>query len=768
MRRRLAVLAIGIVLLVWGVLAFRVLSVEAYPDLANTIVQVITQWPGHSAEEIEQQITIRIEEGLTDVPNLYTRRSTSLSGLSVIELGFDNTADHLVARQQILVRLADLNLPPNIHPRLGPDSSPLGQIYCYTLTSSNSQYDVMELKALQEQYLVHQLKSVPNVVDVSTFGGTTREYEVRVDPVKLLSHGLTVALVEQALTSNNISGAGSFIERGEQSYNVHAIAHFASANDIGSTVLKSQSAGSVRVRDVATVVEVPKPRIGQVGKAIRRTDGKVVDENDLIEGIVLLRKDADPDKTIAAVEKKVGELNLNSMPPGVRIVPHMDRADLVESSRQNALRYMTIATVAVLLVVAAVMLFLRHAWLGAGLLFGCCAGALYLLFSGTMGFESLLRADEGTILARETLPPSIGLKKSAGLVQQARSIFASYPEVTEVVSHIGRPDDGTNPSGFFNAEYFINLKPHDEWRPQFRNEEQLISAMRADVRERTFGAVWNFSQPVQTKMEEAITGVKSSLAVKLFGDDLRVLEQKGNEIVRILSKIPEIEDLGLIRVGGQPGVQVVVDQSKTDRFGINLREVQDVIEAALGGKAVGQIVNEDRRFDVIVRFQEPYQQTVQNIAEVPLLAPSGQQVVLSELSNLKVEDGASAIYREDGSRYVAITYGVRGHDRGRIIRQAVKAVAGQVNLPPGYRLGWTGEYPGEKRWQAALAFIFPIVILIILLYPQLARAWRRPAETAGGLLEYVHDLQSKSLISGSTRPDDGTSRLSDYRRGTRC
>ena len=865
--RKFLVLAIGATVLVWGRLSLHRLSFDAYADITDTHVQVITQWPGHSPEEIEQQITIPIESGVNGVAHLNDFRSTSVFGLSVVDLVFDDVIDNLVARQQVSARLVDLDLPPDTHPRLGPDYSPIGQIYFYTLTSSNSQYDVAELKALQEQYLVHQLKSVPNVADVTTFGGTTRAYEVQVDPGKLLSCGLSLSQVEQALRSNNVSGAGSFIERGEQSYNVRAIGHFENANDIGAIVLKSQSAPLIRVRDVAAVKEAPKIRLGQAGKAIRRTDGQIVDEDDVVEGIVLLRKGADLESTISAVEQKVGELNLNAMPPGVRIVPYMNRGDLVQSARKTALDN---ATIAILLVIGILLLFLRnirgvfvvllaipfsvsftlislnlwhiparlfsfealdfgmlvagavvmvenilqhissraesgppiaerikiaahqvrrpvfyatailiavhvpilvlerlegklfrpmawtvivallgalffslmwapvlacllfrqevkerrnhwpvsfiaHSWLTACVLAGCFAGALFLVFTGAIGSEFLFHIDEGRIWAQETLPASIGPTKAAGLMQQARTILASYPEVAEVVSQTGRPDDGTNATGFFTAEYIVNLKPHDQWRSQFRTRDQLIAALQADLRQQMFGTTWNFSQPIQARVEEMITGVKSPFAVKLFGSDLRVLQQKSDEVVRVLGKVPGIEDVGLLRVGGQPNVNVVVDRMKTDRFGINPSDVQDAIEAAMGGNSVAQVLKGDRHFDIVVRYREPYRQTAQDIPRVVLLAPSGAQVALSDLSSVKLEDGVSAIFREVGSRYLAIQYSVGGRDAISTVDQAMKAVAQQVNLPEGYRLDWTGEYQNQKRAQARLIIIASITILVILL-----------------------------------------------------
>jgi len=874
---KLLVLGLGIMLLVWGVISFHNLPVEAYPDVANTYVQVITQWPGRAAEEIEQQITIPVEAGVNGVGHLTNLRSVSLFGLSVVTLIFDDDADNFTARQQVLEKLTGINLPANVNPQLGPDYSPVGQIYFYTLQSTNPQIDLMELKAIQDWYLERQFKSVPNVVDVTSFGGQTREYQVQVDPNKLVSYGLSIAQVEQALAANNINAGGSFIERGDQAYNIRTIGLFKTADDAGATVLKSQNGTPIRVRDVAVVTQAPKIRLGKLGKASRRPDGRVIDDDDVVEGIVLLRKGAEFDSTIAAIEQKVTEFNDHLLPPGVKIVSHLNRGDLVHFTTDTVLHNLTegiLLVVAILflflgnvrsalivaltipfsLLFASILLDLRHipanllslgaldfgmvvdgavvmvenilrhagrresdlsitdkikiaahqvqrpvfyavaiiitaympiftlqrvegklfkpmAWtvvfalLGA-LLFSlvlapvlssflfrrgarewhnpvltflmllyrrqlqwcfrhslltvvvslaCLAGAMYLAFGGAIGSEFLPHLDEGAIWVRGTLSQSVGPTEAYRLVRQARLIFSSYPEVTQVISQVGRPDDGTDATGFFNTEYFVDLKPRDQWRSQFRTKEQLIAAMSADLQEQTLGIIWNFSQPIQDNMEEAVSGVKGQLAVKLFGTDLRLLEQKGDQIVSVMRKIPGIQDLGLFRVVGQPNVNIVIDRMKTDRFGINVSDVQDATETAVGGKAVTQVLDGDRRFDVVVRYQEPYRSTVQNIANVQVVAPAGERVMLSQLGALRVEDGASMIYRESGSRYIAIKYSIRGRDLGSTVEQAMNAVGAQVVLPPGYHLDWAGEYESQKRAQARLAVIVPITILVIFL-----------------------------------------------------
>ncbi|HZS51857.1 MAG TPA: CusA/CzcA family heavy metal efflux RND transporter [Bryobacterales bacterium] len=876
LREKLLVLAVGGMLLIWGVISFHTLPIEAYPDVANTWVQVITQWPGHAAEEVEQQVTIPIETHTNGVLHLASMRSVSLFGLSVVTLVFDDEADNLLSRQQVLERLSQVNLPQNLTPQLGPDYSPVGQIYFYTLTSTNPRYDLMELKSLQDWVLEKEFKSVPNVVDVSGFGGMVREYQVQVDPNKLISYGLSITQVEQALAANNTNAGGSFIEHGQQAYNIRAIGLMTCTDDIGATLLKSQNGTPVRVRDVAVVTQGPKIRLGQIGKAIHRQDGRVIDNDDVVEGIVLLRKGAEFDSTIEAIHEKVKDLNEHVLPPGVKIVPHLDRGNLVHYTTQTVLHNLTEG---ILLVVAILFLFLgnirsalivtltipfsllfasillqlchipanllslgaldfgmvvdgsvvmvenilrhvnrspselsfrdriaiaahevqrpvfyarliiitaylpiftlqrvegrlfrpmawtvafallgalifalllapvlasylfregmrewrnpvlawltrayrrrldwciHHRWITTGAAVAGLAAVLLLAYSGAVGSEFLPHLDEGAIWARGTLPSSTGPTEGERVVRQARLIFAKFPEVTQVVSQLGRPDDGTDSTGFFNTEYFVDLKPHEQWRKQFRSKEELIGAMDREL-EKIPGVLWNFSQPIADNMEEAMSGVKGQLAVKLYGSDLKQLEQKADEIVSVMKNIPGVADLGVFRVVGQPNVNLVVDRAKADRFGINVADIQDAVETAVGGKAVSQILQGERRYDLVVRYQEPYRRTVEDIAGIRIVAPSGERVSLGQLCDIKIEDGASMIYREANSRYIAIKYSVRGRDLGGTVEAAMRAVAQKVKLPEGYRLNWAGEYESQKRANRRLAIIVPITLLAIFL-----------------------------------------------------
>jgi len=351
--------------------------------------------------------------------------------------------------------------------------------------------------------------------------------------------------------------------------------------------------------------------------------------------------------------------------------------------------------------------------LGAGV--AILVATIALAFSGAIGSEFLPHLDEGAIWARGTLPPSTGPSEGIRIMDQARVSFARFPEVTQVVSQVGRSDDGTDPTGFFNTEYFIDLKPRREWRSQFHGKKELLIDALDKEAEKIPGVIWGFSQPISDNVEEAVSGVKGELAVKIIGPNLAQLEAKADEIMAVMSTVRGIQDLGVFRVLGQPNVNLTVDRAKADRYGINVADVQDVIETAVGGKAVSQILKAEQRFDLVVRYLEPYRRTVQDIADIRILAPSGARISLGQLCNIQVQDGASMIYREANSRYIAIKYSVRGRDQGSAVEEAIRKVNNQVKLPAGFTLDWTGEYESQKRANRRLAVIIPLTILVIAL-----------------------------------------------------
>jgi cobalt-zinc-cadmium resistance protein CzcA len=877
LNNRFLVVVIAILLLGWGIISFRALPIEAYPDVANNYVQVITQWPGRAAEEVEQQVTIPIETVVNGLPHLQHLRSVSIFGLSSLMLIFDDESENDWNRQKVLERLAQVTLPVGLQPQIGTDWSPVGQIFFYTLKSTNPRYGVMDLKSLEDWVLEKQFKSVPNVVDVSSLGGETREYQVRVDPDKLISYGLSIGQVEQQLTNNNVNAGGSFIEQGLQQVNVRAIGLVKTVRDIEETVLKAQNGTALRVKDIATVTQGPKIRLGRNGKAIHRADGHILDNDDVVEGIVLLRKGANADSALDGIHEKMKELNEHLLPPGVKVVPFLDRSVLVHYTTHTVLHNLTegIILVAIILFVflgnvrgalvvaltipfsllfASICLDLRHipanllslgaldfgmvvdgavvmvenivrhmgrqdsskpaivrireaahevqrpvfyaigiiitaylpiftlesvegrlfkpmAWTVAFALLGALifsivmapvlssflfregmkewrnplmtlltagyksavrwavrsrwfvlAGALaslvaagYLMTSGLIGSEFLPHLDEGAIWVRGTLAPSTGPTEGIRLANQARVLLASFPEVTVATSQVGRPDDGTDTTGFFNTEYFVDLKQKEQWRPTFhQNKEELIAAMNLQL-EKIPGVIWNFSQPIADNMEEAVSGVKGELAIKVYGGDLKLLEEKGDQIIGVMRRIPGIQDLGLFRVIGQPNLNFVVDRQNAARYQINVADVQDAIQTAVGGGAVSQVLQGEERYDLVVRYSAEYRDTREAIEKIRLLSPSGERVSLAQLCTVQTMDGASQISREGNTRYVAIKYSVRGRDLGSTVEEAIRKVGQQVKLPSGYSIDWAGEYASQKRSQQRLMVVLPITILVIFI-----------------------------------------------------
>jgi len=875
LRNRLAVLAMATLLFIWGAISFHELPVEAYPDVANNYVDIITQWPGISAEQIEQQVTIPLEIVMNGIPGVVHLRSFSLFGLSDVKLTFDDGTDNAWNRERVLERLSQVTLPNGVTPQMGTDWSPVGQIYFFTLHSTNPAYDVMELKSIEDWTVEKQLKSVPNVVDVASFGGPTREYQVRIDPEKLIDYGLSLGQVEQQLTNNNVNGGGSFIEAGLQEINVRAVGLVRNVRDIATTVIATKNGTPIRVRDIAMVAQGPKVRLGQFGRAKHLPNGTIVDNDDVVSGIVLLRKGADSDSTLAALHDKVNELNHGILPPGVKIVPFLDRSDLVHLTTHTVLHNLTEGIILVSLILliflgniraalivtltipfallfASICLDLSHvpanllslgaldfgmivegavvmienivrllshpgirpdetvaekirraahevqrpvfysiaiiitaylpiftlqrvegrlfkpmAWtvafalLGA-LLFSMLVGPVIaavvfpkgtrewrnllmqfltrvynraleaairwrwvtaavavamlagtVLLARTIGSEFLPHLDEGAIWVRGTLAPSTGPTEGIRVANEARVLLCSFPEVTQTTSQVGRPDDGTDTTGFFNTEYFVDLKPKEQWRPGFhQNKDELIAAMDREL-EKIPGVQWAFSQPIADNVEEAVSGVKGELAVKIYGEDLRLLESKAQEIVNIMRGIRGVQDLGLLQILGQPNLNLLVDRQKAARYQINAADVQDAVQTAVGGTAFTQVLQDEQRYDLVLRYLPKYRDTKEAIEKIRLLAPTGERVSLAQLCDIGVQDGASEIYREGSRRYVAIKYGVRGRDLGSTVEEAIKKVNEQVKLPTGYTIDWAGEYASQQRAQRRLAIIIPLTLLLI-------------------------------------------------------
>jgi cobalt-zinc-cadmium resistance protein CzcA len=892
---RYVVLAVGVLLLGWGAVSFHNMPVEAYPDIADNYVNIISQWPGHSAEEMEQQVSVPVEIQVFGIPHLTTVRSESIFGLSLITLIFDDSSVNDWNRQKVLERLTQVSVPAGVLPQIGTDWSMTGQIYWYTIRSTNPSYDLMNLRSIEDWTLYKEFRKVPNVVDVSDFGGTAREYQVRVDPNKLITYGLSISQVENQLSINNVNAGGSFVEEGSQQLNVRALGLFRNVQDIENTVLTTSNGAPVRVKDIAVVEWGPRIRLGHMARADHRPDGVIVDEPDVIQGGVLMRKGAEEGPTLEGIHKKVDELNNQLLPEGVKVVTMLDRSDLIHFTLhtvlhnlgegmilvtiilllflgnvraalivaitipfsllfasiflnlshipanlislgaldfgmvvdgavvmvENIVRHLSrefgshtqfgtqvgeqksgvtlpksVATVireachevqrpvffAIAIIITAYMpiftlqrvegrLFRPMAWTVAFALLGAMtfsiliapvlcslvlrgqvtewrnpvmvfltkryrngvrwavehraivvtgalvslALAIFLAFSGVIGSEFLPHLDEGAIWARGAMANSVGETEGTRFTQQSRYIFASFPEVTKVVSQAGAPDDGTDTGGFGNTEYFVDLKPKEQWRPIFhQSKEELIAAMDREL-EKHPGAFWNFSQPIEDNVDETMTGTKGGLAAKLYGPDLDVLEAKGEQIKEVMANIDGVKDLGIQRDTGQPNIDLTVDRKAAARFGINVADIQDAIQTAVGGNAVSQVLQGEAVYNVVVRYQKPYRDTKEAIQEIRLLSPSGERVSLAQVTKVQVRDDAYDIYREDGSRYVAIRFEVRGRDLGTTVRESIDKIAKNVQLPRGYHLEWTGEYDSEKRAEARLALIVPLTVFLIFI-----------------------------------------------------
>ena len=885
LKSRWLVLGGVVVLTAWGVVSFRNLPVEAYPDVANNYVQIITQWPGRSAEEIERQVTVPVEIQMAGIPHLTHLRSTTLAGLSSLMLIFDDDSTSDVNREHVLERLSQVNLPAGLTPQMGSDWSPVGQIYWYTLESTNPAYDVMEKKSLEDWTLEKDFKSVKGVVDVSSFGGPTKEYQVHLDPNRLTSYGLSIGQIEQQLANNNSNGGGSFIEEGSQQINVQALGLFTSVQDIADTAVKSSNGAAIKIGDLGTVLQGPKIRLGQIGRAWHQTEnGKdtIVDNPDTVEGIVLLQKGDPADPVLQGIHDEVKRLNGDKdhpgiLPRGVKIVPFLDRSDLVkftvETVEHNLTEGMILVSIilflflgnvrgaiVVALTIPFALLFasicldlsqipanllslgaldfgmvvdgsvvmieniVRHlahtddtrtpiqkirdaahevqrpvffargiiiasylpiftlqavegrlfkpmAWtvtfaligalifamliapVAASMLFSKGAKewqnpimewltvryrravrsaivhrnwtlgistvlfliAVYLTVGGPIGSEFLPHLDEGSIWVRGTLPPSEGPTASIDFTNKARLVMASFPEVTQVVSQTGRPDDGTDTAGFFNTEYFVDLKRKEQWRPVFhQDKEKLIAALDTEL-SRFPGVLWNYSQPISDNMEEAVSGVKGELAVKLYGDDLRMLEHTAELIQAQMANVPGVGDLGIFRIVGQPNLNFRVNRAAAARWGINVSDIQDAIQTAVGSNAVTQVQQGEARYDVTLRYEKQYRDTREAIESIRLLAPSGERVSLGQLTTATTDDGAEQINREAGQRYVAIKYSVRGRDLGSTVEESIARVERNVKLPQGYHLEWAGEYESQKRADKRMAIVVPITVLAIFL-----------------------------------------------------
>jgi cobalt-zinc-cadmium resistance protein CzcA len=864
LRQPFLIAMLTVMLAIGGIWSLSRLAVDAYPDLSPPRVEVITQWPGHAAEEVERQITVPIENGMNGIPDTAVSRSISLYGLSDVTLTFNDGANRLQARQEAFNRLGDLGLPAGVTPSVSPLTSPSGLIYRYVLQSPDR--SPMELKTFEDWVVEPQFRAVQGVGDDSGFGGGTMQYQVLFDPAKLAGVGLTIKQAEASLAANNSNAGGGFYSQGGQFYYVRGLGQIRTTGDIDKVVLAVHDGVPVLVKDVARTTIGIAPRLGEFGYQA---------QDDAVEGVILLRTGEKTQDVLKRVEAKTAELNAHVLPKDVKIVPFYDRTDLIKLTtgtvEANLLRGMVLVIVVLIfflydvragLIVAAtiplallfaftclhiqgasanllsigaidfgilvdgavVMVenifrqlalprdgpldvrevirdaasevdrplvfavlvivvgflpiyalqgpsgvlfrpmadtmifalvgatvltltllpvlcawFMRHgvrerrnpvfermrdlyakgldACLDRPRLVVAASAALFaagLLLVLAVGGEFMPKLDEGALWVRATMPSTISFEQSAKIAPQIRRILNAFPEVTVVGSELGRPDDGTDPTGFFNAEFYVGLKPYGEWRGPYRSKAQLIAAI--DKKLQAFpGIVFNYTQPAEDAVDEAETGLKSALAVKVFGPDLVTLESKGKAIEQVLQHVRGVHDVTLVHELGQPSLSIRIDRDKIARYGLNVDDINGLIQAAIGGDVATQVVQGEKQFDLVVRLDKPYRDTPDAIGNILVATPGGQQLPLKTFADIQVTNGASFIYRENNSRYIGVQFSVEGRDLASAVQDAISQVNAKVPLAQGYRADWGGDYKEYTASRDQLKLIAPLTLFLIFL-----------------------------------------------------
>ena len=862
--QRFIVVLMTLLLIGAGWWALEHLPMDAYPDLSPPIVEIVTQWPGHTAEEVERLITVPVEIGMNGIPKTATARSISLYGLSDVTITFHDGTDNHFARQEVFNRMGAISLPSGVTPAVSPLSAPSGLIYRYVLQSPDR--SPMELKTLEAWTIEPQYKSVPGVADDSGFGGGTMQYQVLLDQTRIAAVGLSAMQVKAALAANNSNAGGGFYSQGGQFYYVRGIGRLRTLQDIDNVVLAVHNGTPVLLKDVGRVVIGIAPRLGEFGYE---------KQDDAVEGVILMRTGEKTQDVLKRVEAKTRELNSGILPGDVKIHPFYDLSDLIAETTQiverNLLQGMLLVVVVLvfflydfragLIVAITIPLALLFAFFcldlqgaSANLLsigavdFGILVdGAIFMvenifrqialhqerplnvreiikdaaaevdrpLFyavavivasflpiyvlsgpSGTLfkpmadtmifalvgslivtltllpvlcawfmrkgvrerrnaafeaiksvyikgldfclarprgttlasaillagslllvpriGAEFMPKLDEGALWVRATMPYTISFDESAKIAPRIRAVLRSFPQVTTVASELGRPDDGTDSTGFFNVEFFVGLKPYSQWTGPYRSKAALIEAI--DQKLRAFpGITFNYTQPAEDAVDEAETGLKSALAVKVFGADLNTLQQKGKAIKQALEKVRGIRDVTLVQELGQPSLTIKIDRAAIARYGLNVDDINGLITTAIGGDVATQVVQGEKQFDLVVRLDRQYRNNPEEIGNILMATPAGQQIPLKEFADIQVTNGASFIYRENNSRYIGVQFSVQGRDLAGAVGDAIQQVNAKVALPQGYRLDWGGEYTEYTASRGQLGVILPLTLLMIFL-----------------------------------------------------
>ncbi len=864
--QRFIVLVLMLGLSIWGVVSFSKLPIDAYPDLAPPRVQIVSQWPGHAAEEVERLITIPLEVEMNGIPKLDALRSISLYGLSSITMNFAYDTDPYFARAQAFERIPNATVPQGVSPGMSPLFSPSGLIYRYVLQSPDR--PAQDLKILNDWVLSRKYRSIQGVADLSGLGGTTMQYQVLLDPSRLFSYGVTVQQINDQLAANNANAGGGFYSQGGQFYYVRGLGLVRSLDDIGNIVVATRNGIPVYIKDVAKVEIGHAPRLGQFG---------YMRQPDAVEGVVLMRTGEQAQNVLKDVQAMTDTLNRTALPPDVKIVPYYDRTDLVHETTRTVERNLVRGMVLVLVVLGLLLFSVRTALIVAvtipfALLFSfiCLdwanipanllsigaidfgmivdgavvmvenifrelaarrgtsydvteviraaardverpifyaiaviiagylpiyvltgpSGRLFRPMADTMSFalagallctlmllpvlcayflrknikepevplyQSVERAydrllgvclrqrwltvgvclalflasltllpfigaefmphlDEGSLWVRATMPYTISFEEASKLGPQVREALLGFPQVTTVANELGRDDEGTDPIGFFNDEYFVGLKPYDDpaWRGDIRTKEQLVAAIQKKL-DAFPGIIFNFTQPAEDAVDEASTGLKSSLAVKIFGPELETLEGKAEAVRKTLATVPGISGITLVRELGQPSLIIEPDRARIAQYGLNVSDVNTLIETAIGGTAATQVIQGEREFDLVVRLQEPFRENMDAIKNLLIATPDGQHLPLSQFASIRVDQGASFIYREGNSRFIGIQFSVEDRDLASAVQDAREKVAAAVSLPLGYTYDWGGEYKDYLAARSQMVVIIPLTIILILL-----------------------------------------------------
>ncbi|WP_240001796.1 efflux RND transporter permease subunit [Parvibium lacunae] len=888
-QQRAFILLLTGLLAVFGFRSFSAIPIEAFPDVQDVQVQIVTQYQGQAPEEVERAISLPIEREMSGVPRMTQMRSISITGLSIVTLTFaDGTDDHF-ARAKVLEKLQQVSLPPDAQPVLAPLTTAVGEIYRYILEIPESM-SLREARAIHDWVIRPELRFVPGVADIVSYGATIKQYQVRINPSLLKKFGVTINDVAQALEAGSSNVGGGTIRTGEEAYVLRSVGIFRSLDDIGDVIVADRQGKTITVRDIAIVQIGDRPRTGVV--SFTNTEES---KNSVVQGIVQMTKGQNPAVVIAALKEKIELLNINGrLPKEIRIRPIYDRTKLIDNTlhtvghnllvgaalvvgillvflrnwraalivaaviplsllfafiamdlkglsanlislgavdfgiiidsavvmvealmvklamehqnlamnirtpeRALGWRLSTLRTVAAdmakpilfskiiiilaflpiftfqrvegrifspvaftlsaaligailltLLLVPVLLAFTMHrsdmgekhlAWMEAlqkgyrhklqqammfknRVIYGSLVIlALTLSTVPLMGTEFLPKLDEGNIWLTISLAPSTNLVQSKEMEETIRSVLRTYPEVNMMIGQVGRPDDGTDPKGPNNIEILADLKPHSSWRPQFKDKEALVSDMSRALSQIP-GLPTNFSQVIQDNVEESLSGAKGEIAVKIFGPDLEILQDKAELIETILKRIPGNADVAAIPVGGQAEVTITPDRRKMARYGINIADINRVIATAFGGADVNDFFEGDRKFDVTLRLPAEYRDSMEDILNLQVPIPSAidgniqrGNLTLSELATVEIRQGASRIAREGGGRVGIVKTNIRGRDMGSFVREAQQQVKKEIHLPPGYFITWGGQFENQQRASKRLAVIVPISLLGIFI-----------------------------------------------------